>query len=86
VAEVGKRYLMQIAGLNLGTILRKLIGVGTPRELATRSAAFLALFWACVATILRTARRGAAPFLPTSGFAFENRDLAGHAPVASGAA
>lgn len=31
--EVGKRYLMQVAGHNLGVILRRLTGTGTPRSL-----------------------------------------------------
>jgi hypothetical protein len=31
IEEVGKRYLMQVAAHNLGVILRRLLGVGTPR-------------------------------------------------------
>ena len=31
--EVTKRYLMQVAGRNLGVIMRKLFGLGTPRSL-----------------------------------------------------
>lgn len=31
--EVTKRYLMQVAGRNLGVIMRKLFGIGTPRSL-----------------------------------------------------
>jgi transposase len=33
VVEVSKRYLMQVAGHNLGIVMRKLFGVGTPRSL-----------------------------------------------------
>lgn len=33
LAAVGKRYLVQVAARNLGVILRKLFGVGTPRSL-----------------------------------------------------
>lgn len=33
--DVTKRYLMQIAGLNLGVIMRALFGVGTPKSLQT---------------------------------------------------
>jgi hypothetical protein len=51
LGEVAKRYLAQIAGLNLGVILRKLIGVGTPRGLAALSAALLALWSAYASTI-----------------------------------
>lgn len=33
VVDVGKRYLMYAAGHNLGVVMRKLFGVGTPRTL-----------------------------------------------------
>lgn len=33
LVEVGKRYLWQVAGYNLGVIMRRLFGVGTPRGL-----------------------------------------------------
>jgi transposase len=33
LAEVSKRYLMQVAGHNLGIVMRKLFGMGTPRGL-----------------------------------------------------
>ncbi len=35
LAEVGKRYLVTVMAHNLGVILRKLIGVGKPREWAS---------------------------------------------------
>ena len=35
-ANVRKRYLVHVAGYNLGLILRALLGAGTPRELAAR--------------------------------------------------
>ena len=39
-----KRYLVHVAGYNLGLIMRLLVGAGTPRELSARGAAqFLAL-------------------------------------------
>lgn len=41
--EVSKRYLMQVAGHNLGVIMRKLFGIGTPRGLQGASRAFLRL-------------------------------------------
>ena len=37
LVEVGKRYLMQVAAHNLGLILRKLFGVGTPRGWGSRA-------------------------------------------------
>jgi len=39
--NVHKRYLIHVAGYNLGLILRLLSGAGTPRELAARAAAWL---------------------------------------------
>jgi len=41
-ANISKRYLCGILAFNLSLIMRKLIGVGTPRQAA-------ALFWACYA-------------------------------------
>jgi len=39
IIEVAKRYLLQVAGLNLGLIMRVLFGVGKPRALQGLSAA-----------------------------------------------
>jgi transposase len=39
--KVQKRYLIHVAGYNLGLILRLLTGAGTPRELAARAATWL---------------------------------------------
>src|SRR5688500_2655362 len=39
--KVQKRYLIHVAGYNLGLIMRLLTGAGTPRELAARAAAWL---------------------------------------------
>ena len=36
-----KRYLIHVAGYNLGLILRLLTGAGTPRELAARASTWL---------------------------------------------
>jgi transposase len=36
-----KRYLVHVAGYNLGLIMRLLVGAGTPRELLTPVAAYL---------------------------------------------
>jgi transposase len=47
VAKVSKRYLMQVAAHNLGIVMRKLFGVGTPRSLQGLGAAFLALVAMC---------------------------------------
>ena len=44
LVDVGKRYLMYAAGHNLGVIMRKLFGVGTPRSLQTEGETGLASF------------------------------------------
>jgi len=48
LVEVGKRYLMQVAGHNLGIIMRRVFGKGTPRSLQGLRAAVVAwvLGWA----------------------------------------
>src|SRR5262249_38880677 len=46
VLNVSKRYLMQVAGHNLGILMRKLSGVGTPRGLQGACAALAATIWA----------------------------------------
>ena len=42
LVDVGKRYLIHAAGYNLGVLMRKLFGVGTPRSLQGRAAALCA--------------------------------------------
>jgi transposase len=54
--EVSKRYLMQVAAHNLGIVMRKLFGVGTPRALQGAAAACICLF-AAVATTARHLKR-----------------------------
>jgi hypothetical protein len=44
---VSKRYLMQVAGHNLGVIMRRAFGKGTPRGLQGACAAVVAWLWAC---------------------------------------
>jgi transposase len=39
--NVHKRYLVHIAGYNLGILMRALFGAGTPKETAAMKAAFL---------------------------------------------
>jgi transposase len=39
-----KRYLVHVAGYNLGLVMRLLVGAGTPRELSARTAAHLLVF------------------------------------------
>lgn len=44
--DVSKRYLIQVAARNLGLVMRKLFGIGTPRSLQGHREAFLDLFFA----------------------------------------
>ena len=44
--NVHKRYLIHVAGHNLGLLMRLLIGAGTPREAAARAQAWLLVFLA----------------------------------------
>jgi Transposase domain (DUF772)/Transposase DDE domain len=46
LVAVSKRYLMQVAGHNLGVIMRRLFGKGTPRSLQGACAALRAWIWA----------------------------------------
>jgi transposase len=47
--DVTKRYLMYVAGRNLGVIMRALFGMGKPRTLQTEGGAGFSLFWAKIA-------------------------------------
>ena len=42
--EPSRRYLVHVAGYNLGLVMRALLGAGTPEELAARRAPLLWLF------------------------------------------
>jgi hypothetical protein len=57
-----KRMLIHVAGSNLGLLMRKLIGVGTPRSLQGRLAAFLLLLTTLLVRLLaRLAASSASP-------------------------
>ena len=43
VENLKKRYLVHVAGYNLGLIMRLLVGAGTPREFLARASAHLLL-------------------------------------------
>jgi transposase len=45
LGKVSKRYLMQVAGHNLGVLMRRLFGRGTPRGLQGACVALLAWIW-----------------------------------------
>ena len=59
MVEVGKRYLVTVMAHNLGVILRKLIGVGKPREWASMRAfaATCAALWSTILAVLVAASR-----------------------------
>lgn len=48
LVNVSKRYLMQVAAHNLGIVMRKLFGFGTPRSLPAGLVALWAWFEACL--------------------------------------
>jgi hypothetical protein len=61
LVEVGKRYAVQVAAFNLGVILRKLVGAGTPRGLAALRWA-LRVLWECLVAAARES--DASPVVP----------------------
>ena len=55
--NVHKRYLVHIAGYNLGILMRALLGAGTPKQIAAMKAAFLFVIQAAEAiTVVMVAR------------------------------
>ena len=56
LADVTKRYLMCVAGKNLGVIMRSLFGMGKPKTRQTEGRGGLLLIWAVIITIGRTFR------------------------------
>ena len=63
-----KRYLVHVAGYNLGLIMRLLVGAGTPRELSARASAHLLVVTAAdtITAILTVATRRQAAMLVLS--------------------
>lgn len=53
LVDVSKRYLMQGAAHNLGIVMRKLFGIGTPRSLQGRLAALGAWLWLLISLMQR---------------------------------
>jgi transposase len=53
LVDVGKRYVIHAAGHNLGVLMRKLFGVGTPRSLQDRAAAFCLALGRLLTQLLR---------------------------------
>ena len=61
-----KRLLVQVAGCNLGLLLRQMIGVGTPRSLQGRPAALFRAVFRLFRDLWDVLRRSWALFMPTS--------------------
>ena len=61
--KVGTRYLMRVAGHNLGIIMRCVFGTGTPRSLQGLRAAVVVWIRGWVDTLARTPRSWSAPRL-----------------------
>ncbi|MDC0747841.1 transposase [Polyangium mundeleinium] len=78
--NVRKRYLAHVAALNLGFVLRKILGAGTPRGLAAARKGFalaVLVIWAAMATVARGMSRQLARFsrdAPESGALCRDRD------------
>ncbi len=47
-----KRYLIHVAGYNLGLIMRLLVGAGTPREFVARASAHLLILMTANGAVL----------------------------------
>ena len=56
--KVSKRYLIQVAARNLGLILRKLFGIGTPRSLQGLCGLVCAIYLAIIDTTAKFAVAG----------------------------
>jgi hypothetical protein len=55
--DVAKRYLMYVAGRNLGVIMRAIFGIGTPKSLQTEGEASPCAVFAWLATVPPCLRR-----------------------------
>jgi transposase len=64
LVNVAKRYVIHATAYNLGVILRKLFGVGTPRSLQGRAAAACAAFFSIIWTLWHRLAVPTAPSRP----------------------
>ena len=66
-ANILKRVLIHAGGLNLGLLMRHLIGVGTPRSLQGRAVACVRVLWSLVRlpeTLWKTIWMRVRPIIP----------------------
>jgi len=80
VADVTKRYLLQAAGRNLGTIMRSLFGFGTPRALQAAGAAAVELLSDLVNAITAFWRHFATKVPGRTEFAIATRSVKSLSP------
>ncbi len=75
LAKVTKRYLLQVAARNLGLIMRKLFGMGTPRGLQSErdTSSLVYLIYTLLATLRIAFRRAWNDLESRAGAALENR-------------
>ena len=71
-ANIRKRLLIHTSGFNLGLLMRRLIGVGTPRGLQGRVVAALS----ALLTLVRAIWRPAIHHRPSERVSFARSDLA----------
>ncbi len=74
MAKVTKRYLLQVAARNLGLIMRKLFGMGTPRGLQPEgdASSLVYLIRALLATVWIVSRRVSRDLRTRAIIALEN--------------
>jgi hypothetical protein len=75
LAKVTKRYLLQVAARNLGLIMRKLFGMGTPRGLQPEgdASSLVYLIYTLLATLWIVFRCAARALRSRASIALENR-------------
>jgi transposase len=67
VAKISKRYLMQVAAHNLGLVMRRLFGIGTPRSLQGGLGGVFLVLWAVRRRVWQLSRPLEKPWNLTSG-------------------
>ena len=85
-ANILKRVLIHAGGLNLGLLMRHLIGVGTPRSLQGRAVAFVMVIWSLIRlpeTLWKTIWMRFRPILSLVNLHVSRRDALADLSVAS---
>ena len=85
-ANILKRVLIHAGGLNLGLLMRHLIGVGTPRSLQGRAVACVRVLWSLVRlpeTLWKTIWMRVRPIIPLVDLHLSRRKALADLSVAS---